>query len=337
MPAVAGIPGPAAYSPEWHRLRLFDPERKERPVVFGASEAAAACNCSPYSTAIQLYMEKRGELASFADDPKVAKRLRQGHLFEKVILDIYEEETGTTLTRGLPTFYHPSLSFMAATPDAIEGTVDDCGAGVEAKSSSERMIDRDGGDEDKFGEDGTDQVPMQYLLQAQHQMAVLGLTVVKLPVLFTNRSVRIYTVQRDEQVIGPMVEAQRELAERIVNGEPPEPNWSHQSTRKAIRALYGIEPGTSTVLKRGDRSRWLRLEKAKLRRDAADKVVDELQNQILNAMNSAESATFLGSDIRIKRVTVRDSIWSPEDIEIATSRQGQVKKKGHERLKRLAK
>lgn len=47
------VTGPESYSQEWYDVRQYNPDRKI-PVVIGASEAAAACNQSPYSSALLL-------------------------------------------------------------------------------------------------------------------------------------------------------------------------------------------------------------------------------------------------------------------------------------------
>jgi hypothetical protein len=40
-------------------------------------------------------------------------------------------------------------------------------------------------------------------------------------------------------MIGYLIEAGQELWERIQIGDPPEPNWEHQSTPKLIREMHG--------------------------------------------------------------------------------------------------
>ena len=159
------IAGPSAYTPDWYEIRKFNPDRKDRPVIFGASEAAAACNQCKYSSALELYMIKRGEFVKdFSEDQQT--RMNMGTRLEPIILDCYEEREECHLTRGLPMYFHPVWNFMAATPDAIaskavgqECIVEWC---VDAKSTNWRMLDRSGDDQTKFGSEGTDQVPIGY-------------------------------------------------------------------------------------------------------------------------------------------------------------------------------
>lgn len=212
--AMTATVGPMPQTPEWTALRYFDPDR-ERPVIFGASEAAAACGMSPYTTPLELFLLKRREL----DPEEENDAMRLGKKLEPIVLDEYQLRTGRVLAVDLPMFLHADHAFMAATPDAM---AESDTVAVDAKTSSFRRYNRsaDVADE-KFGEEGTDQMPSDYVLQAQQQIAVLGVDSVDFPVLFDGRTLRIYTVQRNDELINIVTSAERELAERIASDDPP--------------------------------------------------------------------------------------------------------------------
>jgi predicted phage-related endonuclease len=71
-------------------------------------------------------------------------------------------------------------------------------------------------------------------------MAVMGpeFVSVHVPVLFDGFETKIYRVERNELMIGYLIDAGIELWERIQNGDPPEPNWEHASTPKLIREMH---------------------------------------------------------------------------------------------------
>jgi predicted phage-related endonuclease len=71
-------------------------------------------------------------------------------------------------------------------------------------------------------------------------MAVMGpeFTSVHVPVLFDSFQTKIYRVDRNELMIGFLIDAGKELWERIQNDDPPEPNWEHESTPKLIREMH---------------------------------------------------------------------------------------------------
>jgi predicted phage-related endonuclease len=71
-------------------------------------------------------------------------------------------------------------------------------------------------------------------------MAVMGnhVETVFVPVLFDGAKTQIYRVDRNELMIGFLIDAGQELWERIQNDDPPEPNWEHESTPKLIREMH---------------------------------------------------------------------------------------------------
>ena len=234
------IVGPMPQTPEWLAMRRYDPARTTRPVVIGASEAAAACGRSPYTSPLELYLTKRGEYEPERSEETV-EAMEMGTHLEPLILDRYAKRTGFHLARSLPMFFSSTEPFMAATPDAmVYCPTASLSRSVDAKATTGRRYDKTGEDVSAFGADGTDQIPVDYLLQGQQQCHVLGVEVVDFPVLFDARTLRIYTVKRDSDLVSELIAAEKELCERIVNGEPPEPTWSHHGIDKIIRAMYGV-------------------------------------------------------------------------------------------------
>lgn len=298
--------GPEAYSPEWYGLRVYDPDR-EIPVVIGASEAAAACNQSPYSSALQLYLEKRGEL-QVQHDERALNRMDMGKRLEPIILDVYAERTDVVLERQLPLYLHPACIWMGATPDAIASQKDSEWS-VDAKATGFRMIDKSGEDVSRFGEDGTDQIPVQYLFQAQQQMAVMGLDRCDFPVLVDARELRVYTVFRNDELIRQIIHAETELVERIIDGEPPEPNWSHEGTKKALAALFGDpEVGTVAILGEEEQDLWTSLALMKSHVKDLQSRIDETTARLTWAMAGKQIGRFPDADIELKAITVQPTI-----------------------------
>lgn len=323
------LKGPEAYTPEWYEIRKFNPERS-RPVVFGASEAAAACNVSPYSSALQLYLEKRGEFEqAFSDE--ATKRVNIGRRLEPLILDCYEEEADCILDRNLPLLFHPAFQFMAATPDAIAYQHDEEWS-VDAKATSFRMIDRTGDDHEKFGEPGTDQIPLSYLFQAQQQMAVINADRCDFPVLVDGRDLLIYTVKRNDELIEQIASAERELAERIIAGDPPEPNWSHAGTSKLLQSLYGWDVGKNAMLCEADHSLWIRSEQLKEAKKRIEDELDEIRGKLLWSMQDSAVGSFPDADYELRRTVIGESYWTEQDVAEAVANIGQVKRAGYVRL-----
>lgn len=337
------IQGPKPKTDEWEALRFYDPAREDRPIIFGASDAPAACNVSPYSSAFQLCLEKTRQI-NLPFDPDQVERMEAGLVIEDAIVELYRRRRNCEVRRDLPMFFHSSLNYMSATPDGEAYTADEETVtwGVESKNTQFRMFDASGEDENKFGEEGTDAVPLQYLFQAQQQMEVMGWSSVDIPALFDGWKLRVYTVDRSDELIASITDAEKELAERVCNGELPEPHWRHARTEKVLKSVYGVVPKKKVV--RGDdlRGWWLKREEIKLKIDELTADLSEATSRIIAGFEDAEIMTFEGSTIRIKRTVIADSLFTQQDVDNAklkadeiAGKIGTVKRKGHSRLRRL--
>lgn len=327
------IRGPEYKSPEWYALRTYNPDRKERPIVFGASEAAAACNQCPYSSALELYLKKRAEM----DDnfsPASKFRMAAGTHLEPLILDYYEEQQDCTLERSQPMFFHPVWSFMGASLDAIAQPRDrdrNEAWSVDAKLTNWRMKDRSGDDSGKFGDEGTDQIPINYIFQGQVQMAVMGFDRCDFAVSIDNTAPLIYTVARNEELIQQIALAEAELSERIVNGDPPEPNWTHDGTVKLLHRLHGVDVGKVVTLPDEISELWTRKEDLSKTVKMMEEEIDEIKARVMWALGEAQIGR--ADDIEIKRTVVAESVITEKDIADFSARLGQVKRSGYSLLK----
>lgn len=322
------IAGPLAHTQEWYDLRTFRADN-ERPVVFGASEAAVAAGLSKYRSPFELFFIKRGEVAAQDDDNRIAKSM--GHRFEPIVLDIYEEEQGVQLERNQPFWFHPTHSFMGCTPDAIAHLLDTQWS-VDAKATNFRMFDRTGEDEHKFGEPGTDQIPLDYLCQAQVQMEVMGVDRCDFPVLRDTTQMVTYTVQRNDELIAQLVAAQKELAERIINNDPPEPNFEHTGIRKFLERQFPVVPNSVTECDMVFRDKWTLLEEYKLRKKKAEERIESIQAELKILAGNAERVVVQGWDKEVVFTTVAPTIGTENHVELAKGNIGKVIRAGSVRM-----
>lgn len=234
--------GPASLSPEWFAIRRYDPGRPV-PVILSASYAAATCGVSEWATPAHVYLWQTEPQDDVDDDYRWF-----GRAIEPAIIGRYAETTGHVhvVDYPQPMWFHPGHRFLAATPDAMvmdPATTGWCGNDqfardalfpIDAKSTGFRMAE-------KWGDEGTDEVPVDVLMQAQQQMLVMGADhqeVVQFQV--EKRRIKVYPIERNEDLCDAIIEAAAELCQRIVNGDPPEPNWLHPRAREVNKALFGI-------------------------------------------------------------------------------------------------
>lgn len=322
------IAGPMPHTDEWYALRSMDTER-DVPVILGASEAAAVCGMSPYSTPLHLYLQKRKELDKvFTDDQR--ERMDFGLKLEPIILEAYAQRQDVQVEAGQPMFFHADHRWMACTPDAVAFS-DSSEWGIECKCTNWRMYDASGEGIDAFGEDGTDQVPMIYLLQVQWQMAVMGWDRVDLPVLFDGSKLRIYTVLRDETIISMLIERGADMVRRIATGNPPDPTWEHDGTKDALRALYGNKDSGEVELEEDHDLWWWQYQELGGQIKELESRRSVLYNRLIAGMRGAPTG-LLPNGQKLKLTEVKESLVTQEDVLALADKVGQVKRKGYQRL-----
>lgn len=206
--------GPYPATDDWYSFRRYNPDS---PVVvrFGASEAAAVCGVSEYSSRLQVYRYKRGldPAQEETDD------MWMGRAIESLILDLTVRRHGYRLKRDCPCYVHPKFPWLIATPDAIVLDSDDNWLRpLDAKHSSwirHRL---------HFGPEMTDEVPMDLLMQGHQQNLVLDTKEQEI-VVFHDKKLSRYFVQRSKDVDEMIIENSRMLYGNVEAGIPPEPDF----------------------------------------------------------------------------------------------------------------
>lgn len=271
--------GPKAYTDAWYALRYFD-DTRQIPVTIGASEAAAACGLSDYETPLHVYLRKRKLLT----DKEETERMRMGKRLEPIILEEYAFQTGLKVQPTNELLHSGEDPCIVATPDADAFPADGNKFTVDAKASSIRMAG-------KWGDEHSDDIPTDYLIQGQQQMFVAETDRCDFAVLMDG-VVRRYTVRRNERLIKSMVAGLKELIERIVEGNPPEPTWSHSRTPDLVKNLYGVDPAKSVVLDVETHIVWEESRSIARQITELEKRKKELQARVLHVMGEAATATF---------------------------------------------
>lgn len=224
-------------------MRQYDPDR-EVPVIFGASDAAAICGMSDYATPAHVFLSQTHPREAKAD----TDAQWFGKAIEPAVLARYSETTHNVIRAPVPAFFHPVHRFLSATPDGMVMSIlgDPGGQDPPMPFHEEALFPIDSKStgfraQSSWGEEGTDEVPMDVLFQAQQQMFVMGAEHQEtVTLVLSSRSIRIYPIERNQDLCDGIVAAARELSERIVLNDPPEPNWTHPRAREINKALFGI-------------------------------------------------------------------------------------------------
>jgi hypothetical protein len=135
-------------------------------------------------------------------------------------------------------------------------------------------------------------------------MLITALPVFDVSVLIGGQDFRQYEVPADHELQEIIIEAEHDLWQRVLKGEPPQPNWEHPSTGAALRKLY---PGTNG---KSDRSLVAagrvppRDGRGERPRATCQKTADGLKSMLLWDMKEAANLRFAdGKCLRRKEVT----------------------------------
>lgn len=302
------IVGPLPYTPEWWAARRS---------CIGASQAAAACGVSPYAQPLDVYLECRGE---YQREETAAMRL--GKALEPVVLSEYELRTAARLIRPVGLYRSRFYPFIGATPDALRES--DL-VPVDAKTSTHWRAG-------EFGDEGTDQIPADYVMQAQQQIYVCGAEFADVAVLIDGRTLRVYRVRRHDSLIARLVEMETALWERIERGTPPEPEWNHRGTLELLKRLHGCARGELVALPDEAAGYWDRYARIGRTVKRCEAVREELYARVLHAIGDTPGG-ILPDGREVGKTIVEESVWTEQDIEDLRVKVGTTKRRGYVTLR----
>jgi putative phage-type endonuclease len=245
----------------------------ERRHGIGASEAAAACGLSPWMSPLELFLQKTGR----APDVEETLPMRAGTALEPVVLRAFEERAGVVVTGRQERVFDRRLPWRWAT---LDGRVESHRAVVQAKTA---------GSADGWGEDGSDQIPLHYMLQVQHELACTECELAFVPVLFAVRELRVYEIPRSQPVIDALTEKEAAFWQRVLADQPPD-----AITTEDVRLRWPTDSGASVSATAEILDALTALAAAKEERKAAELREDALAATVQRFMGDA--ATLLGPD-----------------------------------------
>lgn len=197
----------------------------------GGSDAGAVCGLSPYRTAMEVYHDKTTEEISEED----SEAMRQGRDLEEYVAQRFMEASGKKVRRANALFQSEEHPFMIADVDRL---VVGESAGLECKTASPYLAGK--------WEDG--QVPLHYLIQCLHYMAVTGMKAWYLAVLIFGREFKYYRIERDEETLAGLIRTEEAFWKgHVEKGILPPPDGSKLAS-EVIAGYYRKSGGQSIAL-----------------------------------------------------------------------------------------
>lgn len=191
-----------------------------RGKYIGGSDAAAVVGLNPYRSQYSLWAEKTGRLPGF--EGNLATEV--GTFLEEFVAQKFAEVTGKKVRKANQSFLNSDYPWAIANIDR-EIVGED--AGLEIKTTSEMNLRKFKGGE----------YPAQYYCQAVHYMAVTGKKRWYLAVLIGNREFRWFVIERDEDEIKALMDAEKMFWGMVQKGIPPMAD-GNPGTGEAITAMY---------------------------------------------------------------------------------------------------
>jgi len=188
----------------------------------GGSDAAAIAGLNKWKSPVAVYMEKIGEIQGDRIDSEAAYF---GNVLEDVVAQEFSRRTGLKVRRRNAMLQHPEHPWMIANIDRLivgEKT------GLECKTTSAFLADQWDGEE----------VPIQYILQCQHYMAVTGFKAWWIAVLIGGNKFVYKKIERDDELISNLIDIEKDFWENhVVPQIPPDFDGSEASS-ELLKAMY---------------------------------------------------------------------------------------------------
>ena len=260
----------------------------------GSSDAAAAVGLNPYQSQLELWMIKTGRDGGLPtiDPDDESSPMYWGHILEPIVAAHYTKRTGLKVRRINAVLQHPdpNMAWMLANLDySIVGSNDV--QILECKTAGEfgSRLWRDG-------------VPEYIQCQVQHQLAVTGKPAADVCVLLCGQEIRIYRIERDDELIARLIELERKFWHYVEHDIEPPADGS-DSAGQALRAFYPYDKGNTLDLTEDLALSTAFIGMVSLRAEIESKqeVEAHLKQQIQQRMGEASKALFKSGSVTWKR------------------------------------
>jgi putative phage-type endonuclease len=184
-------------------------QREERRLGIGGSDMPIIMGFSEYKTPYQLYLEKIGQGKSSDNQNELQY---WGSQLEGVIRDEFAKRHNVSVETP-DTLIHPDYPFLRGN---IDGFVPAYNAVLEVKcSSAYRASD--------WGEDGSDNIPMPYLVQVAHYCTISNADCAYIAVLIGGNEYREYKYERNIEFENHIIGYAKRFWDCVQNKTPPNP------------------------------------------------------------------------------------------------------------------
>ncbi len=267
---------------------------RDRTQYLGGSDIGAILGFSKYRTALDIWLEKTGRVVNTVDNLPV----RFGSFAESFVASEYASQTGYVLVHSEQGVVHPQYPFMVGHIDRFVFESDEdvngepfhadgsCAAThlLECKTASPF-------NQSDWGELGTDEVPMSYLVQCLWYLAITNLDRCDVAVLFGNHDFRIYEVYRDKELEDLIIAKAVAFWDEYVQKDTPPPAQSEADYQQLFKKeVTGKAVEADTIV--CELTSKLQLLNSEIK--SKEMEISQIKQTIMARMGEAELLTYQG-------------------------------------------
>lgn len=260
---------------------------RERQKGIGGSDVGAIMGVNQYKTAFNIYLEKTEPIIGVEKQSEAAY---WGDQFEEVVAKEFEKRTGKKVRRDNRHLVHKDYPFMVANIDRRVVGED---AILECKTANQYLAK----------EWESEEIPPSYLLQVQHYLAVTGAAKGYIAVLIGGQKFIWKEVERDDELIEYIIEAEKEFWKMVQDKTPPALDGSSAAEKWVNEKYKKVNEGETINLDSSWRDLLNQRKELKEYRDDVDKQIKEIENQLKQNIKNVEYANAPGYRISYKTVS----------------------------------
>lgn len=197
----------------------------------GGSDASVVCGVNKYKSPVELFMEKTGQLPA----EEAGETAYWGRQLEPLIKAEFTKRTGIEVVSVNKLLRSKEYSFMLANLDGVCKHLSYGTCVFEAKTASTYKACE--------WEDG---IPIEYMLQLQHYLAITGYSGAYIAVLIGGNTLKYQFIERDEELISMLISRERDFWEHVQSDIPPTLDGSEASA-KYLKMKYPSSIAQSKV------------------------------------------------------------------------------------------
>jgi putative phage-type endonuclease len=266
---------------------------RERTKYLGGSDVGAILGLSKYRSAVDVWMEKTGKFTAQKD----ALPLRFGQFAEEFVAQEYALATGCKLAIYEAPIPHPHYAYIQGHIDRFVLEKDTPLIGDVGAIQALRILECKTANpfaQSEWGEVGTDQIPLSYLVQCVWYMMITKIERTDLAVLFGNADFRIYEVRRDQELEQMVLERAINFWENHVLKDLPPPASSESDYKSLFpqsspaKSIEATSETLELIKKLNEMSQQIEL---------LDTEISNIKQRIMAQMQDAEVLTLQGKTI----------------------------------------